>query len=243
MPQKSIADWERYASIICEKDPYNHPRSIHNWHSYYDYTRPWVTHCSIQRTDMYKCAELVAEWRSRYQKPVVLDEIVYEGNIEMGWGSISGHEMVRRCWEAVCRGGYAGHGETFCHPSNVLWWSHGGELHGESPERLKFLYKILCEIPGPGLKPINLGKNDEVVAAIDGVLEEPGYYLIYYSFNCFSFRQFHFDDTNEYQVEVIDTWEMTIENRGKFRGNFRVDLPGKEYMAVRIRRLKGTNHG
>jgi hypothetical protein len=239
MPRKKLSDWERYASIICEKDPYNHLRSIHNWHSYYDYTRPWVSHCSIQRVDMYKCAELVAEWRERCRKPVVLDEIAYEGNIEMGWGSISGRELVRRFWEAACRGGYAGHGETFVHPQDILWWSHGGKLHGESPERLAFLYKILCETPGPGLKPVFLGKNDETAAAVDGVPEDPGYYLIYYSFNCYSFREFHFDDENGYRVEVIDTWNMTIEDRGTFRGKFRVDLPGREYMAVRIRR---SNH-
>jgi hypothetical protein len=241
MPQKKLSDWERYASIICEKDPYKHPRSIHNWRSYYDYTRPWVSHCSIQRTDMYKCAELTADWRVRYQKPIVIDEMSYEGNIEMGWGSISGREMVRRFWEASCRGGYAGHGETFIHPQDILWWSHGGTLHGESPTRLAFLYKILCETPGPGLKPVFWGRNDEAAAAVDGVSEDPGYYLIYYSFNCYSFREFHFDDENEYHVEVIDTWNMTIEDRGSFRGSFRVDLPGREYMAVRIRRK--ANHG
>ena len=30
MPHKAIQDWERYASILCEKDPYHHMRSIHN---------------------------------------------------------------------------------------------------------------------------------------------------------------------------------------------------------------------
>jgi hypothetical protein len=243
MPQKSIADWERYASIICKKDPYNRLRSIHNCRKHYDYSRPWVTHCSLQKTEMYKCPEYVAEWRVRYQKPVVIDEMSYEGNIERGWGAISGKEMVRRFWEASCRGGYAGHGETYVHPHDILWWSHGGELRGESPERLRFLYKILCETPGLGLKPVDLGATDEIAAAADFTREDPGYYLVYFSFNCYSFRYFHFDDTNEYQVEVIDTWNMTVEDRGTFRGNFRVDLPGREYMAVRIRRLKGTKHG
>ena len=44
MLHKTLEDWERYASIICEKDPYHHLRSIHNCHSFYDYRRPWVTH-------------------------------------------------------------------------------------------------------------------------------------------------------------------------------------------------------
>ena len=64
--------------------------------SFYDYTRPWITHCSIQRQDLYKTSELVNEWRVRYKKPIILDEIAYEGNIQHGWGNISGKEMTRR---------------------------------------------------------------------------------------------------------------------------------------------------
>ena len=85
MKKKTLADWERYAKIICEKDAYNHLRSIHNCFTFYDHSRPWVTHCSIQRQDIYKTAELVNELRERYHKPVVLDEIAYEGNIQYGW--------------------------------------------------------------------------------------------------------------------------------------------------------------
>ena len=66
-PKKTTEDWERYASIIQEKDVYNHLRSIHNCKSFYDYTRPWITHCSIQRQDLYKSSEMVNEWRIRYK--------------------------------------------------------------------------------------------------------------------------------------------------------------------------------
>ncbi|GHU86808.1 hypothetical protein FACS189476_00820 [Spirochaetia bacterium] len=238
MRSKTIADWERYAAIICKKDPYGHLRSIHNCMPFYDYSRPWITHCSIQRQDIYKTAELVNEWRERYRKPIVLDEIAYEGNIQHGWGNISGKELVRRFWEASCRGGYAGHGETFLHPEGILWWSHGGELHGESPERFKFLLKILKEIPGHGLMPVK-GKFDEIAAAVEKLIGANAYYLYYYSFMRPSFREFYFDDDNEYKAEVIDTWEMTIEDRGNHRGKFKIDLPGKEYMAIRISRQEG----
>ena len=105
MKKKTLEDWERYAKILCEKDPYRHLRSIHNCGPFYDYARPWVTHCSIQRQELYRAAELPDEWRERYRKPVVLDEIAYEGNIQYGWGNITGEEMVRRFWEAACRGG------------------------------------------------------------------------------------------------------------------------------------------
>lgn len=236
-PKKTLEDWERYARIICEKDVYSHLRSIHNCRPFYDHSRPWITHCSIQRQDLYKGAELVNEWRERYRKPIVLDEIAYEGNIQHGWGNISGQEMVRRFWEAFCRGGYPGHGETYMNKDDILWWSHGGELHGESPERFKFMKKIMDETPAPGLRPM-AGEWDEVAAEVDESVPSHKYYLFYYSFMRPSFRDYYFDDETEYEVEVIDTWNMTIENQGIHKGKFRVQLPGREYMAVRIRGVK-----
>ena len=143
MRAKTMADWEHYAALICELDPYRHLRSIHQCIHLYDHSRPWITHCSIQRVDLYKTAEVTDELRERYRKPVVLDEIAYEGNIQHGWGNIIGEEMLRRFWEAACRGGYPGHGETYLCPENVLWWSHGGVLRGESPKRFGLLRRIM----------------------------------------------------------------------------------------------------
>ena len=40
----------------------------------------------------------------------------------------------------------------------------------------------------------------------------------------------------QYTVEVIDTWEMTITPlEGTFSGSCQIPLPGKPYLAVRIR--------
>ena len=59
-PHKTIEDWESYAKLICEHDPYHHLRSIHNCIAFYDHSRPWVTHCSIQRQDIQYHSRLVA---------------------------------------------------------------------------------------------------------------------------------------------------------------------------------------
>lgn len=241
MYDKSTEDWERFASLICAGDPYGHLRSIHNCIPFYDYSRPWVTHCSIQRQDLYKTAELVPEWRERYGKPVVLDEIAYEGNIPHGWGNISGQEMVRRFWEAVCRGGYPGHGETFLNREGVLWWSHGGKLHGESHKRFQFLLDLWKESPGNGLMPCDEFWS-EVCAVPEMSLTQPvrakEYYLIYYSFMQPAVKEYHIDDETEYQLNVIDTWNMTIEDRGIVKGKFTVQLPGRPYMAIQLKRIR-----
>ncbi len=236
MPAKSLADWEAIAGAICESDPYRHLRSIHNCVHFYDHSRPWVTHCSIQRQDLYKSAELVQTWREAYRKPVVLDEICYEGDIQHGWGNISGQELVRRFWEATVRGGYAGHGETFLHHGGVLWWSHGGKLHGESPRRLLFLQEILAQTPGIGLRPCAAGW-DEVCAVPESPQHQGTYFLYYYGFMRPSFREFSLDEGSRYEVRVLDTWEMTNTLAGIFSGKFRVELPAKPYMAIQIRRI------
>ena len=66
---------------------------------------------------------------------------------------------------------------------------------------------------------------------------DDGYRLYYYGFGRPSFREFYFDEDTRYEVEVIDTWEMTITFRGIHHGHFKVELPGKEYMAIRIKKV------
>ena len=139
MPQITEEEWDAYGRLVRAQDVYGHLCSIHNCIAFYDYTKDWITHCSMQRTDTYKHVEMTDQFLQKYQKPVVWDEIVYEGNIDQSWGNISGQELVRRFWEATLRGGCAGHGETFVHPQDILWWAHGGVLHGESEPRIAFL--------------------------------------------------------------------------------------------------------
>lgn len=244
---KTIKDWERIASVIGKNDMYNRLCSIHNGPKYYDFSKTWITHCSCQGTDRYKATEYTDEMRKKYQKPVVWDEILYEGNLNLGWGNISGEEMVRRFWEASMRGGYAGHGETYLSSaddtvdSSLLWWSHGGVLKGDSPKRISFLYHILSEIPyGNGLR-VMPEYWDAVVGTIDKEEDNDGsvkeFYLFYFSFMCPLYRDFYFDDNTSYKVDLIDTWNMTIAPQGQFQGHFRIVTGGKPYMAIRVQKV------
>ncbi|MCD6285819.1 MAG: DUF5060 domain-containing protein [Anaerolineae bacterium] len=225
MKAKSMEDWDRFFKIVQTYDPYQHPRSNHNCRAFYDHGKPWVTHCSIQRSDV----EHVDQWRNEYRKPVVVDECQYEGNIPNNWGNITPQEMTHRFWEGSVRGGYVGHGETYVHPDDILWWSKGGVLHGESPARIAFLREIMEA--GPQIDPLSItwdltqGGNQD-------------YRLIYLGRHQPAYKTLRLPEDRTYTVEIIDTWEMTVTKLdGTYSGTCRVDLPGKEYVALRVRRV------
>ncbi len=229
MQAKTMADWDRFFQIIQETDPYQHLRSIHNCRVFYDHSKPWVTHVSIQHQHMDFSS--IAEWRQDYRKPVIIDECGYEGNISHGWGNLPPQELVRRFWEGVTRGGYVVHGETYLHPEDTLWWSKGRVLYGESPERIAFLRRILEEGPDEGLEPINLGW-DVTCAGKEGE-----YYLAYFGIHQPAYRSLKLPEGSRFNIDMIDTWEMTITPMERtFEGECQVKLPSKPYMALRIRK-------
>ena len=231
-------DWEGFAKIIQEVDYAGHLMSIHNCFGFYNHSKPWITHSSIQRQDVYRTTEYTDQWIKEYNKPATLDEIGYEGDINWGWGNLTAEELVRRSWEAFVRGGYPGHGETYLSDDDVLWWSKGGVLKGESPARLDFLMQICEEAGGIDYLP-ERSPWDIPVGGVEGKV-----YIAYVGFNRPRFREFHSDHPylgrsnlpeGNYKVEIIDTWNMTITDCGIMaRENLRVDLPGRQYMAVRF---------
>lgn len=237
MSEKKKEDWDRLFAVVRENDPYGHLRSIHNgtkmydWVSLdlYDHAKPWVDHVSLQHWDL----TATDKYRREYGKPVIVDECCYEGDIPRRWGNITGEEMTHRFWEGVARGGYVGHGETYLHPDDVLWWSHGGTLHGSSPARIAFLRRVLEEAP-PYLEPLPDIKD---VPAI-GI---PGdYYLLYFGIHRPAMRSFELPEGMSFEAEWIDTWNMTMTPlEGELSGTCTVKLPGKPYHALRIRRISG----
>ncbi len=226
MQAKSELDWDRYFRIVQKCDPYQHLRSVHNCRGFYDHGKPWVTHQSIQHSDLTR----VSEWRQTYRKPVVVDECRYEGNIEHMWGNITAQEMVHRFWLGTIGGGYVGHGETYLHPQDILWWSKGGVLHGDSPARIDFLRRILEKEAPEGLDPISR----------EGASKGEAYYLYYFGVAQPARFRLSLPQDRAYRLEIIDTWRMTIAPvEGTFSGRFLVDLPGKPYHALQARQVEG----
>ena len=156
---KSLKDWEEIEAFVARNDPCGHLLSCHNCFCLWDFSRPHVTHASIQS----KALAEIPRWLKTYQKPVIIDECCYEGNLPHFWGSISGKEMVRRFWRCYASGAYCTHGETFLDENDVLWWAKGGVLKGESPRRIAFLRKLMESLPGP-LRPTG---NDLAALALD----------------------------------------------------------------------------
>ncbi|MBM4030794.1 MAG: DUF5060 domain-containing protein [Planctomycetes bacterium] len=237
MTDLTMNDWDELFRTVQENDPYGHLRSIHNCHAFYDHAKPWVTHCSVQRSDV---GEQVDLCRRQYAKPVVVDECCYEGNAEHGWGNISGEEMARRFWEGVVRGGYVGHGETYVRPNDRLWWSKGGELVGTSPARIAFMRELVEDSVGAAFRERDprKGKTQGLTpfsGECGGIKDR--LYLFYFGLNRPSFREMTTPGEGQYAVEVIDTWNMTIRKLDRVvQGKFRVELPGEPYMALRLLR-------
>ena len=102
MPAKEESDWDRFFQIIRDHDPYQRLRGIHNGRRWYDHSKPWVTHVSIQTSNMAHGIR----YRSQYKKPVIYDECRYEGDIPQGWGNISAQQMVQHFWAGTVSGCY-----------------------------------------------------------------------------------------------------------------------------------------
>lgn len=210
-----------------------------------DHSHPWITHVSWQRCDLHRTAECVVDLRAQYGKPVIVDEAGYEGNINWGWGNLTAEEEVRRFWEGCLRGGYVTHVETFVDRGPKLWWAHGGKLYGDSPERIAFCRSYMESLPsGMDWVPDEIGVIDgtftwDVTCMADSMGKGTDDVLMYFGFFRPAYREFTGDEGKRYQVDVIDTWNMTVETLPQtFEGAFRIDLPSRQYMMLRVRTVK-----
>lgn len=244
---KQMSDWDRYFRIVTEADPSNHLRSIHHSKTVYDHSKPWCTHASLQEYDF----ERSEERRKAWGKPIIYDEIQYEGNIARRWGNLSAEEMTRRFWLATVRGTYASHGETFITPPNEPVWSDGGTLRGHSAPRIAFLRKLVESLPTTGL--------NEFVDAYYLSAGTPGeLYLYYFDTHALAEYDFPLPAGIRCRATLIDPFAMTMEELpGTFTGKTKnsttvtdenagqtisggtnhIQLPGKPGMAIVFRKV------
>lgn len=253
MKEKRESDWDRLFQVVRAADPHDHLRSIHNGTILYDHSRPWVTHASIQNGSAVEDYGRAVLYRDVYRKPIVFDEVKYEGDLPERWGNLTPEALVDRFWQGTIAGTYVGHGETYRRADSIIWWSKGGVLRGQSPSRIAFLRTILEAGPRDGFEPIDKWQ-DSPVAGKKGEL-----YLVYLGKNAprewaVELPRAGLNDPMTFDVDLIDAWEMTVTRLGgtfmltpRDRYSFacaerpRIPLPGKPYMAIRLRRTaEGT---
>lgn len=256
MEEKTKEDWDRNIELVATTDPYHHLLSIHHGDVMYDHWNPYITHASVQlgtiRGTVSAGMGRLKLLRDAYHKPVIYDEVGYEGNLMQRWGRLSAEELVDKFWQAITSGTYMTHGETFTHPEDIIWWAKGGTLRGKSPKRIEFLKNIVEESGLNGLEPVDRWW------VINGVGKNGDYYLYYFSyekptewkFELPAFKTVEIPLGTKFRVEIIDTWNMTItpleelyeitdQDRYTYTCNYnpKVELPGKEFIALRIQRV------
>jgi hypothetical protein len=219
---KTMTDWDRFFRIVQEGDPYSRLRSIHHSRVIYDHSKPWCTHASLQEYDFEKSPERMAAWN----KPIIYDEIQYEGNISRRWGNLSPEEMTHRFWRATVYGVYATHGETYMVTDGSPVWSDAGALHGSSAARITFLRKLLEKSGTTGLMA---AENPYYLNA-----GNPGAVILYYfDYHCVGEYEFPLPENVKFKATMIDPWAMTESPLpGTFSGRSKIALTGKPYMAV-----------
>jgi hypothetical protein len=247
LTEKTDADWERLLRTVAGADPYGHLRSIHNGTRLFNHTHPLLSHASIQNGSAVADFGRAVLYRDVYRKPVVLDEVKYEGDFEQRWGNLPAFEMVHRFWQGTIAGCYVGHGETYRRPDEVVWWAKGGVLRGQSPPRIAFLRQVLADGPPDGLEPIDKWQDERTAG------KKGAYYLVYFGKDrpaewAVDLPRAGVDGPLTLTAEVLDTWEMTarrvpgtftVKPAGRYRLTAdppaRIPLPGKPYLALRLR--------
>jgi len=254
---KKHDDWITLTKEINHADPYHHLLSIHgSTAKYIEYWMPEFTHASIQDEAPVMNWGSASIARSIYQKPVIYDEVGYEGNLKHRWGRYSPEEMTYLMWMGIIGGTYVTHGEAYMYhgKTDTIFWAKGGYFRGESWKRAAFLRKILEGNPAP-LEPADVSRDMHTATTGKGV------YLIYFGKEINDSWLFNLPAKNaqfekpkagmKFKLEIIDTWEMTVQPVNqeftldeltdyRFYDNKmqRVRLPLKPYLALRITQLK-----
>jgi hypothetical protein len=245
MRAKKLSDFDRFFQILVANDPYKHLRSIHYSKVMYDYSNPWITHVGNQSGGF----EEAAKYRKMWMKPIIFDEVGYEGNLNRRWGCLSSAEMTRRIWRGVQTGSYVTHGECLLtnpadyreDSSPTLWWSHGGKLHGDTAKKISFLKTITEAAVDSAPHRIGWDPVDDPYYSYATLSDPGGDYVVQvlYFFDLHQPVWYEFPlPEGEFSAEYLDPEECTVTPiEGRFSGKTHITLTGKPYQAVRFRRL------
>lgn len=255
-------NWSDWTDEILANDPYKHLISIHSYTAqYYSYWDKRYTHCSIQDQAPVEDFGRAIIARNIFKKPVIYDEVCYEGDMDARWGWLSGEEELFRMWQALIVGTYCTHAECYqfgdSHDFRRDFLAVGGKWQGTMWARTKFMKYILDDMPRPMYLPDS--SWDPYTSACG-----PGYYMVYLGKKVA--KEWRFDlpirngraaaafprleEDERYKVEIIDTWNQTIVPCPtifvtKKQDGYRmidaqersVSLPELPYLLLRIKRV------
>ncbi|MDO5446161.1 MAG: DUF5060 domain-containing protein [Prevotellaceae bacterium] len=256
-------NWDAWTDAVVNADSYHHLISIHSGTArYYKYWDERYTHCSIQDQAPVEIAGGGAIVRNIYKKPVIFDEVCYEGDMTDRWGNLSGQEELYRMWTALMCGTYASHAECFQfgnpHDFSRDFLAVGGKWQGESWKRIKFMRSILDEMPSPLYLP---DSSWDIHTSACG----KGWYMVYLGHEIIDEWTFELPMRNvgmiprlkegqKFTVEIIDTWNMTITKcpqtfvtkiKDRYRvtdiNGGKVSLPKLPYLLLRIKMCSENN--
>ncbi|TMR97415.1 hypothetical protein EJK15_17805 [Nonomuraea basaltis] len=210
---------------MAEEDPGHHPLSITvEAGSPLLWRRPF-THGSV------RAAGPRDAWvRTRdHHKPVLMDMCGYEGDADDPWLSLTAEEVVAQAWDGAVRRRLVTHGESYVDEDGLTWSRDGGTLVGAAVPRLALLRRFLAGTP----EEARYRDRDAPMLEVAGE-----FYLEFCGEHRFPQREYDVPP-GRYEVEVIDTWEMTVASLGvREGGTLTVPLPGTPGQAIRLRRRR-----
>jgi hypothetical protein len=240
---KGEIDWEEIGTILHNEDPHQRLRGIHNWHGseehFYDHSRPWITHVSTQTSQFYNAIK----WRDQYRKPLLFDEMRYEGDVASGWGNMTSEDMASYFWMAGLSGGYGTHGDTYRnnsdHETEVRWWAKGGLLVGRSPIRIAFFRFFMETLPVKEMTP-SFADNGDPRDLLNNVhtLAKEGEVYVSYARNENTEIKLNLAGDAPYEFTVINIWNMTMSPQGEVQpGSFSYKTENR-YEAIQLRSIR-----
>ena len=254
--------WKEFAAYIRKEDPYGHMLSNHHCITQWDFTDENTTHCCLQSSAMIRTPDFQEEYGKPviFDECCYEGNIPYNwGNISgqelvkrfwtayvLGGYCTHGETFLNEeeiLWWA--KGGTL-HGES---PKRIAFLrtfmeSLPGDVEASKSmwdqERVKEELKdpVVAKRTPVVVKEIAKMSKEDFRAFMDGNREIAGHckddvYLQYWGGHCSCMADLKLPEDKNYDIEVIDTWEMTREKvKNSVSGNVRVPLPGKEGMLV-----------